>query len=263
MKRRWLGYVTLGVCAYLLFLIATIPASWVAWGLVIASQGAVVISQGTGTFWHGTGHLVVQPADTRGHNLGRAEWRINPLWLFVARLQAQVSATGPASELAAAVAITPRAIVLEQARASASAKLASKLYPPATLLAPEGRLRLLTDKLLLRQDGLQGDAQLFWEQAASGVSEVKPLGDYRVDLKGAGATASVKLSTLRGPLELVGQGRWQTTGSGAFQLSGFARAKARRDELQPLLALIGREQNGRYPFRLNARLPLPALPLPL
>ena len=206
---------------------------------------------------------MVRPVGTSGYDFGRAEWRINPLWLFVARLQAQVSATGHASELAATLAVTPRAIVLEQARASASAKLASKLYSPAGLLAPEGRLRLLTEKLSLRQDGLQGDAQLFWEQAASGVSEVKPLGDYRVDLTGVGATASMKLSTLRGPLELVGQGHWQVTGSGAFQLSGFARAQARRDELQPLLALMGREQNGRFPFRLNARLQLPALPLPL
>lgn len=257
MKKRWLGYLFFGLVAYFFFLVATVPAGWLAWGITRLTTGAVAIDQVQGSLWHGNGRLIVYYPQATPQNLGQTEWRINPLWLAAARLRIAIKAIGAESEISTIVAVAPSKLIMDNAQISASAHLASELYSPLSLLAPKGRLRLNAKELRLDRDGLHGSAQIFWDRAGSRLSSVHPLGDYRLDVDGAGQTTSFKLATLRGALELTGQGRWQPLGSGMLQMTGVATAKARQQELEPLLRLMGSRQDAeRASFRLQTRLRL-------
>jgi general secretion pathway protein N len=264
MKKSWFGYLFLGVFAYLIFLVVTVPATWLSWGLARITHGTVDLNEERGSLWVGHGRLIVHFPRSTPRDLGQTEWRVNPLWLPLGRLQVSLKATGSQSDLAAAVGVTPKRIVLQRSHISVDANLASAFYAPARLLAPKGRLRFSADHLTLDKNGLHGNAVITWEGASSGLSSVQPLGDYRIDINGTGADATLKLTTLRGDLQLSGTGRWQLLETGDLQFNGVARPRSRGQELQSLLNLFGRDQGGgRRALRLRTRLPLlPLTPTP-
>lgn len=257
MRGSWYGYLFLGVSAYLVFLVVTIPATWLSWGLARITHGAVHLNEEHGSVWLGQARLIVHYPRSTPRDFGQTEWRVNPLWLPLARLQISLKATGAQSDLMGAVGITPKRIVLQRSHISADAQMASTFYTPARLLAPKGRLRFSADNLALDKNGLHGNAVITWESAASGLSSVQPLGDYRIDISGTGADAALKLTTLRGDLQLSGTGRWQLLETGELQFNGVARPGSRGQELQSLLNLFGKDQGGgRRTLRLRTRLPL-------
>jgi general secretion pathway protein N len=250
MKKR---YLVLGVLAYLAFLLAMVPANWLAWGLHHVSQGKVLLDQGEGSVWAGSGRLYVTDTKGRAHELGRAQWRVSAARLLLAQLDTRVRWSGEQSDVFANITLTPWRLSLRETRLSASAQLANVFYPPASLFAPQGQLRLRTDALALGRAGLKGSAEVYWDQAGSGLSAVRPLGDYRVDIAARGKEATLKLTTAKGPLELTGQGHWQILGNGQLQLTGTARATARAAELQSLLRVMGRNLGGgRTAFNIRA-----------
>ena len=260
MKKSWFGYLFLGVTAYLIFLVVTVPATWLSWGLARITHGAVDLYEERGSLWVGHGRLVVHYPRSTPQDLGQTEWRVNPLWLPLGRLQVSLKATGSQSDLAAVVGVTPKRIVLQRSHISADANMASAFYAPARLLAPKGRLRFSADHLTVDKNGLHGNAVITWEGASSGLSSVQPLGDYRIDISGTGAEAALKLTTLRGDLQLSGTGRWQLLENGDLQFNGVARPRSRGQELQSLLNLFGRDQGGgRRTLRLRTRLPFLSL----
>ncbi len=257
MKKSWFGYLFLGVTAYLIFLIVTVPATWLSWGLARITHDTVDLDEERGSLWVGHGRLVVHYPRSTPQDLGQTEWRVNPLWLLLGRLQIALKATGSQSDLVAAVGVTPKRIILGRSHISADANVASAFYAPARLLAPKGRLRFSADDLTLDTNGLHGNAVITWEGASSGLSTVQPLGDYRIDISGTGAEAALKLTTLRGDLQLSGTGRWQLLETGDLQFNGIARPRSRGQELQSLLNLFGRDQGGgRRTVRLRTRLSL-------
>ncbi len=252
MKKR---YLALGVLAYAVFLLATVPASWLAWSVHRLSDGKVLLDQGKGTVWAGSGRLYVTDAKGSAHELGRAQWSVSAARLLLARVHTQVRWSGEQSDVFANITLSPWRLSLKETRLAASAQLAKLLYPPAGLFAPQGQLRLRTDALTFNGAGLRGNAEVYWDRAGSGLSSVRPLGDYRVDITGQGKEAMLKLTTTKGPLELSGQGRWQILGNGQLQLTGTARATEKAGELQALLRLMGRDLGGgRTAF--NVRTPL-------
>lgn len=84
---------------------------------------------------------------------------------------------------------------------------------------------------------------------------MQPLGDYHLEIAGAGKTPELKLNTARGALDLIGQGQWQIA-SGWVQLAGSASARERVGELEPLLKLLGADQgNGKQQLTINGNVP--------
>ena len=90
---------------------------------------------------------------------------------------------------------------------------------------------------------MEGTAALEWLNAASSLSSVQPLGDYRLEIIGAEKSANLKLTTLRGDLEFTGKGQWQPH-TGIVQINGSAAPRARGGELESLLTMIGPDQGG-------------------
>ena len=254
MKKRWLLYVIFGLVFYLLFLIIEMPAFWFAWGLNRFTSGAVRLDPITGSLWHGNGRLVIYYPQTVPHDLGTAEWRINPLWLFAGRIQMHWQTESADARLRTTLRFGKNWTQLLETEVAFPAQAIGTFYSPASLISPKGQVLVHTDKLTIDSNGIEGGAEISWQNAGSILSTVQPLGDYRLEVTGSGKTAALKLSTARGDLELTGQGQWQIS-TGQIQFTGSAAPREHASELEPLLKLLGSGQgNGKRPLTVNTRL---------
>jgi general secretion pathway protein N len=254
-KKRWLLYAVFGMVFYLLFLIIEMPAAWFAWGLNRYTGGVVRLDPIAGSLWEGSGRLVIYYPQTVPHDFGNAEWRINPLWLITGRVQVGLQTNKQDMKVKTTFSLGKGAIALKDTAATFPATSISDLYQPAIMIGPQGQIRLTTSDLVFGQQNVQGDAALEWLAATSSLSSVQPLGDYRLDITGAGKTANLKLTTLRGDLELTGQGQWQLA-NGQIQITGMANSQKREKELESLMQLLGKDMgSGRRSFSLTHHLP--------
>jgi hypothetical protein len=252
-KKRVVLYVVFGLVFYLLFLIIEMPAAWFAWGLNQYSHGAVRLDPLSGSLWSGNGRLVIYYPQTTPHDLGQTEWSINPFWLLTGRIQLTLQTNTPERQINTTLGIAKGSLSIKDTDAAFPASFVGQLYPPAALIGPQGQVRLHTSGLIFNQQNLEGSATLEWQGAGSSLSSVQPLGDYRLEITGAGKTANLKLSTVRGALELTGQGQWQIQ-TGQLQFNGFALPHERASELDPLLKLLGNNQgDGKWALTISSR----------
>ncbi len=255
MKKRMLLYVVFGLVFYLIFLIVQMPASWFAWGLNQYSHGAVRLDPLGGSLWSGNGRLVIYYPQIVPHDFGNAEWRINPLWLITGRVQVGLQTNKQDMKVKTTFSLGKGTIALKDTDATFPATSISNLYQPAIMIGPQGQVRLTTSDLVFGQQNVEGTAALEWLAATSSLSSVQPLGDYRLDITGAGKTANLKLTTLRGDLELTGQGQWQLANA-QIQFTGMANSQKREKELESLMPLLGKDMgSGRRSFSFTHRLP--------
>ena len=136
MKKRVVLYVVFGLVFYLLFLIIEMPAAWFAWGLNQYSHGAVRLDPITGSLWQGKGRLVIYYPQTTPHDLGQAEWSINPFWLLTGSVQLTLQTNTPERQIKTTLGITKGSLSLKDTNAAFPAAFVSQLYPPATLIGP-------------------------------------------------------------------------------------------------------------------------------
>lgn len=250
-------YVGLGLILYLLFLLARAPAVLLAEGATRVSSGLVILARPSGTLWVGSGELHAGSAASGVRQLGTLHWRINPLWLFLGRAQFALRLDGPTTRGQAAVRLARRSVQLGGVDATLPANIASLLYAPAAFFEPSGTVQLRSREIILDADGLTANVEFLWQGAGGRFTGPGSLGDYRVDLTGTGPTANIKLSTLRGNLELTGQGQWQVAGDGMLRFVGSALPRGDSGALEPLLRTLGRDLGGgRREIRFNGRFPL-------
>jgi hypothetical protein len=254
-KTRWLLYVIFGLVFYLLFLIIEMPASWFAWGLNRYTQGTVRLDPTAGSLWGGKGRLVIYYPKTTPHDLGQAEWSVNPLWLLAGRVQLSLQTNNQDRKIKTTLGIARSSLMLKDTEAEIPAAFVARLHAPLSLISPQGKVRITTSTLTVAPERIDGTAALEWQNAGSNLSRVQPLGDYRLDIAGAEKNATLKLTTIRGALELTGRGQWQLA-NGQLQLTGSAFPRERATELKSLLDLFGPDQgDGRRALALNATLP--------
>jgi len=256
MKKRWSLYVVFGVVFYLLFIIIEMPASWFAWGMYKYSRGSIRLDPIAGSLWHGNGRVVVYYPPTTPHDLGNVQWRINPLWLFAGKLQSNWRAESPEIHVNTTLRLGAGGVTLLDTDAALPAQAAAAFYPAASLISPQGQLRIQIPKLTLDRNGITGGGDIQWQNAGSSLTTVQPLGNYRLEIAATGKTAALKLSTLQGALDLSGQGQWQIQ-TGQILLTGNATPRERAGELEPLLQLIGADTgNGKRQLMISGRVPL-------
>lgn len=132
------------------------------------------------------------------------------------------------------------------------AALLSGLGTPFNTLRPEGTLSLRTTDLVLQFAGgrmaMAGRADIDIQNMASSVSQLRPLGSYRLSLQG-GDVPTLDLSTLEGPLRLSGNG---SLVGNRLRFSGEATALPEREAaLSVLLNLLGRRVGARSVITLG------------
>lgn len=257
-NKPWMKFFILGFIFYFVFLIVNIPSGWAAWGLTKITKGKVTITHTLGTAWSGGGKLVIMYPRATPKDLGDMEWSFNPLWLFLGKARLNMEWKGEKVNGRASIQRSFGSTSLLNMQLNISPQFITDIYSPAALFSPSGKILLESDSLMLSQDGLKGQANIQWLGAGSGLSSVKPLGNYLLSLSAEGAKADIKLKTLNGDLQLNGRGSWDLTGNGRFSFNGTALpSTAKKSELEPFLKLLGRDLGGgRRLLRWNSQLML-------
>jgi general secretion pathway protein N len=257
LMRKSAGYFFFGLALYLLFLIATAPAVWLAEAAARFSSGVVILATPRGTIWGGTAELHAGGAATGVHHLGTLQWSVNPLWFFAGGAQLALQLDGPAARGQGSLRVGPNQRSLRDLTVVFPAQLIALVYPPAAFFAPTGTIELKAPNIDVSRNGLVAVAEGQWEGAGGRFTGSTGLGDYRVELTGRGDTATFRVATLRGNLELTGEGQWHVTGDGDIQFAGSATPRGDATQLEPLLKALGPDLgNGRREIRFNTRIAL-------
>ena len=160
----------LGIAAYLVILVATIPASLVAARAGVALPG-LELSEASGTLWNGAAraHLATAGGEV---TLDALHWRFLPQHLASGRLAFDVSASGPGGDAHAT-------------RGQAEAPLAVAIVPWIAPWRPEGTLVFAVASASWDEREARGEGSIEWRRAAVALSEVRPLGSYRLVARAA------------------------------------------------------------------------------
>ncbi|AEG94653.1 type II secretion system protein N [Ramlibacter tataouinensis] len=236
----------LGLLAALVFFI---PASWAAAALSGATAGRLLLDEPRGTVWNGSARLVLTGgAGSRDAAAlpSRLQWRLRPAATGMRlEVEAPCCTTQPL-----ALRIQPRwggaAVAAADGASRWPAALLAGLGTPWNTLQLDGELQLATRGLSVEWTAgrlqVQGQAELQAVNLSSRLTTLRPMGSYRIVLAG-GATPTLQVSTLEGPLQLAGSGQW--IGS-RLRFTGQASAEPEREAaLGNLLNIIGRREGAR------------------
>ena len=243
MNRRAAALAALGLAAYLLFLAALTPATFIAARVEAASRGTLRVTEAAGRWWRGearvNGHLVT--------------WSFVPARLFAGRIAFDVRAAAPGLVAELEAARTFGGFQARDLRASGDASALAALLPMLSTLRPSGALTLSAPRLDWDGQQLRGAAQAEWRGAALALSEVRPLGSFKASLESIEGPSRITVATIEGPLRINGQGTLAPTGALAF--TGEARADAAQAAaLEPLLSIMGpRRPDGAYSLDWRSR----------
>lgn len=248
MKRLW-PLIALGVGAYVVFALATLPAS-----LLTARLGkyGVATAGVEGTAWQGRAQVL----QVAGANLGSVTWNLHVLALFTARLQADLELHRSDGFARGIVAVSPGG-KLHMSKLTASLPLAA--LPAGGL--PGGWTGMMNLKLadLVLENG--------WPAGIDGTVEAMDLtgparrpaniGSYKLVFAPAQQTAdtlSGALTDLGGPLQIAGT--LQLKNDRSYLIEGFVttRAATPRDVADALQMLGPPDAQGRRPFSIAGTL---------
>ncbi len=219
---------------FLMGLFAFAPASLMGYELERVSGGTLSLVQTTGSVWHGSGVALLRQ-NSRYQTLGSYRWNLK---FLSASFQVQTGESAPITvryvPFAGRITIENLHLILP----ASSIELAAPQLGPYQL---QGTLEVSSDHLTLDAGGMNGQITVDWARAASALSEIRPLGDYRILLQSNGAALDAQLSTLSGKLILSGKGSFDKING--MRINGTAQAApgAAAAELNELLHHIGPE----------------------
>lgn len=218
---------------FLTGLLAFTPATLVSYALMRSSGGLLSLAQTKGSLWHGSGILLLKHK-SHYQNLGTYRWTLR-LWSGAMQVWAD-------NEVPMTVSFHPRAQRIDiktlHVRLPATAlELLSAQLGPYQL---QGILDIRSDRVSLEAKGMDGNVTVDWGQAASGLSLIRPLGDYRIALQVNGNRIDALLTTLSGKLIL--NAKIHHDAALGLQVNGTAQATPEGEaELSEMLHHIGPE----------------------
>ncbi|AGX87770.1 type II secretion system protein N [Candidatus Symbiobacter mobilis] len=250
----WIG----AVLGFLLGVLVYAPAGWLAVLAETGSGGRVQLHEARGTVWNGSARLALGAGGERAPMSspvlslpGRLQWRLAPM-LWGVRLTWR-AACCMSQEASATFALQQKGFVLTLSDGDSRwpAQWLRALGTPWNTIDARGDLDLhLEGVSFTRHDGrlrMAGTARLDAVDISSNLSTLRPMGSYRVLVRG-GEAPTLALSTLRGSLRLSGTGQW--TG-GRLRFAGEATAAPEhRSALDNLLNIIGRRNGDRSIIQL-------------
>jgi general secretion pathway protein N len=239
--RAALSWLAVAVLASGAVVLVRLPAAWITPQFAQATHGHVNLIEPQGSLWHGSASLMLAAAgdDTSGATLlpGRIEWRTAFWPLFTGRVRMQMRQTEAMPD-AVTVDATLGSATLSAGSIGVPASLLSGLGAPFNTLALDGAVQLSWSPWRVIGQNAYGRLSVTLTDVSSRASLVRPLGSYRAVLQAQGASSTIELTTLKGPLLLSGNGIVSRTSS-SFQGTASA-APEQRDNLAGLLNLLGR-----------------------
>ena len=240
--RRLVILLAAGLVSIALTVLAFCPAAWLSSALEKQTGGRLTLGDAQGTLWRGSAFIGVAP----GRNdpvtpllPGRFAWRISPLLLLgqvdvelenKESLEQPLKITGGWSQWQ----FSPDAVQLPAERLAG-------LGAPLNTIQPSGQMKLSWGPMQLARQGqsvaLTGAMNMDLTDIASRLSQIRPLGAYRIAVNFNGTDANMELKTSSGPMLLSGTG---TLKNGQFHFSGQAEAEEGQEQkLANLLNLLG------------------------
>jgi len=248
-RLRWVQ-LFLFLIVFLAVILLLAPASLVTGFLERATAGRLTMAQTEGTLWRGAGVLLLQH-DNKFLPLGHYAWRISP----TANLSQIAVVVDTGADKPSQLRISPwgNEVEVSQGSASLPAQLLPVFAPQLVPYRLSGELVLTTEYFKINDISNSGTVTVDWNKATSGLTDIAPLGDYRIVLQGAGGDLKVSLTTLAGKLQLAGNGQMQIGRELSF--NGTAQAAVEQKEaLSDLLHHIGPELTpGVFSFALAAQ----------
>jgi general secretion pathway protein N len=238
--RAVLPWLVVGVISSGLVLLSRLPAAWIAPQFARATQGHVNLIDPEGSLWHGSATLMLAAGnDASGATLlpGRIVWRTAFWPLFVARVRMEMRQTEAMPD-PVTVEASLRGANVSAGTIAVPASLLAGLGAPFNTLDLDGKVRLAWTPWRMFGTDAFGRMTVSLADMSSRVSLVKPLGTYQVVVQAQGASSTLDLSTLKGPLMLDGHGTFSRA-SASFQGTASATPE-QRDNLAGLLNLLGR-----------------------
>lgn len=197
--------VALGVGAFIIFALVTLPAN-----IVLSRLAALGVSAGgvSGTIWNGRAQVL----QVRGANVGSVEWRLHFLPLLTAHAQADVKVTRPDGFATTKVSIAPGGTLDLQAL---TASLPLSALPPN--VAPGGWTGTLNARFaqLTLEKGwpthIEGSVDVL--DVAGPARKPAKMGGYRITFDPAASTAEM----IKGAVADTGEGPLQINGTLQFK----------------------------------------------
>jgi len=235
-----LPWLVAGVLASGAVLLARLPAAWIAPRFAQATHGHVNLIDADGSLWNGSASLMLAAGqDTDGATLlpGRVEWRTAFWPLLIGRVQMQMRQT-EAMQDPVTLEATLHGATLSAGSIAVPVSLLSGLGAPFNTLALDGAMQLTWSPWRIIGENTYGRLSVTLTDVSSRASPIRPLGSYRTVLQAQGASSTIELTTLKGPLLLNGQGTVSRTSS-SFHGTASATPE-QRENLTGLLNLLGR-----------------------
>lgn len=241
----------------LIGLLSQAPARWLAPLVAQASAGRVQLIDAQGRWWAGSARLRLSGgAGDAGPALelpSRLNWRLHAGWLR-ASLSLQSDCCVPQPWLWHWAPGWGRGVLqADDALSHWRADWLTALGTPWNTLKLRGALDLASQGWALRWADtrwqLDGQLRLHAQGVSARLSPLPELGSYELVL-GGGATPTLALRTLSGPLQLSGQGQWVAQ---RLRFAGEARAAAGAEAaLGNVLNIIGRRSGARSVIQVGS-----------
>lgn len=246
-------YLLLGLLAYLVMLVLTVPARQ-AYRWLPHTPGAGPALYGLeGTLWSAHADTAMLGA----RDLGGLQWRVNPLWLPLGRLRVAWTLTGPGA--------TGQGVVQTGIAGGMHLPSVALTVPmptlqgwfPALPVTLAGTLKAQLRDLALKDGHVQGvGGTLVWEQAAVEWTEPVPLGTLALALApGPGDSIQGTLKDRGGPLRVQGTVSLSNNGALQFDATVVPRADASPGVVRALRMLGAPDAGGQTHIRWSGRLP--------
>lgn len=246
----WLTwFVMLGgvVC----LVIAYFPLHWLSSVVTNNSKCRLSLSQPAGTIWEGSAQIGFADGKVAGSQIcqspqalsERLSWKSQ---CSVLNRQCKWVIQYPNAERPLELTVKPYALSLSSNQIELSPELIEVLGGPWRSLHLRGKLFIRWTELA-SDDPPRGLVEVDFVNATSTISPVKPLGSYRLAVQ-LSQTVTIELSTIEGPLQLVGKGNVEM---GRFSFQGDAMARPDSlDSLIGLLSIIGNKDGTVYRFKI-------------
>ena len=241
-------------------LVLQAPASWLSEAIATASHQRMLLLNPQGTIWQGSADWALNDGSAAGQSStglpsrlpSRLQWQISPhveLQNFAIGFKLAIT-TACCTPSAWQIFVSPN---WHGVRVSSNDHVSQwpatwliGLGAPWNTIQAEGQLQLQTKQLQWQlpwskttEAKLTGQMELQWQQFSTRLSTLRPLGNYRVLVKG-GDTMQLQLDTLEGSLQMKGHGEWL---QGRLRFRGEAQAQTDAETaLSNLLNVLGQRR---------------------
>ncbi|UCE89504.1 MAG: type II secretion system protein N [Pseudomonadota bacterium] len=260
MPRRWprfpaasVKYVVVGLVAWLVFLVATIPAS-IPYGYLVAgkpAQRSLALTGIQGTLWSGS----AASARIGGIAVGRLEWDMRMLQLLLGRLGAHVSMQGNGLRADGDVALKlggEMQLSDVVARVPAQALMPLFYGYPISLV---GEFSANLEQFAVKQgQTFAARGRVAWQGAGVSAPQALAFGDLLLTLEPTDDGSKGVLADKGGPMQI--EGLLNIAASGQYNLDARLAAREEQSPLKAALGMLGRpDAQGKVTFKRRGKLP--------